>query len=122
MDGSISEELVIHPFELQVTVPESGLDAGRELVVGDLLFFGHCPETADDVPHALTVYATMSDGSRHAYTFDVEEVTRQMHKAPDQQDILIRLEGLPLPEPIGGGGGFIPDVEEWESEEIVLPV
>ena len=119
--GTVSAEAVTVPFEMSVTVPDAGADAGREVVAGELLLFGHCPETVSN-EHALTVYAVMSDGSKYAYTFDTGEVTRQIHEAPDQRDILIRLEGLPLPEPIGGGGGFIPDVEEWESEEIVLPV
>lgn len=117
---TLSDEKATVPFELAVTVPESGDDAGRELVCGELLLFGHCPDT--DGEHVLTVYAVMSDGSKYAYAFDAEEVTRQVHEASDPRDVLIRLEGLPLPYPITNGGGFRPEVDEWEDIVITLPM
>lgn len=117
---TLSSEKVTVPFEVAVTVPDSGDDAGRELVCGELLVFGHCPDT--DGEHVLTVYAVMSDGSKYAYTFDTDEVTGQIHSAPDPRNVLIRLEGLPLPHPITNGGGFQPEVDDWEDVTITLPM
>lgn len=118
--GTLSSEKVTVPFEAKVTVPDSGDDAGRELVCGELLVFGHCPDT--DGEHVLTVYAVMSDGSKYAYTFDTDEVTGQIHSAADPRNVLIRLEGLPLPHPITNGGGFQPEVDDWEDITITLPM
>lgn len=116
--GTLSNENVTIPFVMSVVVPEEGEDAGQEVVTGKLTTFGHCPH--GDGQHTLIVYAILADGSKYAYTFDAAEVTAQIHSAPDPRNVLIRLDGLPLPEPITNGGGFQPEVEGWESEEIGL--
>lgn len=107
--GTASTECVTHPFEMRVC-------GNNTSVEGELLVFGHCPDT--DAQHALVVYAVLADGSKFAYTYDAAEVTRQIHAAPDQRNVLIRLSGLPLPEPIDNGGGFQPSVDEWDRVDI----
>lgn len=112
-DGSISDEVVTHPFTMYMADDQTSLS-------GSLLTFGHCP--AADATHTLTVYAVLGDGQKFAYTYDSEEVTRQIHEAPDQRNVVIRLEGLPLPKPIANGGGFQPSVGDWGEVNVEIPM
>ena len=82
-------------------------------ITGQLLAFGHCPSVRNR--HRLTVYAVLADQSRWYYTYDV---TDQIHSAPNQRDVHIVFDGLPLPKPIVNGGGFQPTVEEWQEVPI----
>ena len=107
--ATLSTERVTHPFELQV-------GADKTTVEGEFLAFGHCPDTQGR--HTLIVYAVLSDGSKYAYTFDTDEVTSQLHEDPDAYEVTLRLSGLPLPKPIVNGGGFQPEVEDWEQVDV----
>lgn len=80
---------------------------------GSLLAFGHCAATQN--AHQLTIYAVLADESKWYYTYDV---TDQIHSAPDQRNVHIVLDGLPLPKPIVNGGGFQPSVDEWQSVDV----
>lgn len=102
--GRLSEERVTVPFEVSVAEDQTTL-------TGELTVFGHCP--AEQTAHTLTVYAVLSDGSKWYYTYDV---TDQIHSAPDQRNIHILLDGLPLPEP--EPGGFNPSVGDWEEVNV----
>lgn len=103
--------------ERSVTVPfDVEISADKTAVAGRLFAFG-CPTTRNI--HTLTVYAVLSDASKWYYTYDV---TDQIHSAPNQRDVHIVLDGLPLPKPIVNGGGFQPDVDEWQSEQIEIPM
>lgn len=103
--------------ERSVTVPfDVEISADKTAVAGRLFAFG-CPTTRNI--HTLTVYAVLSDASKWYYTYDV---TDQIHSAPDRRDVHIVLDGLPLPKPIVNGGGFQPDVDEWQSEQIEIPM
>ena len=104
--GRMASERVTLPFTMQASADYTTLS-------GELLTFGHCPDT--EGMHTLIVYALLDDGNKIAYTCDTSEVTRQIHEAPDPRNVVIRLSGLPLPEPIPGGGGFQPSVDEWEE-------
>ena len=99
---AISEECVTIPFDAAVS-------ADKTLVTGSLLAFGHCAATQN--AHQLTIYAVLADESKWYYTYDV---TDQIHSAPDQRNVHIVLDGLPLPKPIVNGGGFQPSVDEWQ--------
>lgn len=101
-----TEELVTIPFEITVSADKSTLTGG-------LLTFGHCPSVQNR--HQLTVYAVLADESKWYYTYDV---TDQIHSAPDQRNVHIVLDGLPLPKPIVNGGGFQPSVDEWQSVDV----
>lgn len=103
----LNAECVSVPFGMR-SDRESRLD-------GTCLGFGHCPEENGDTPHKLVVYAVLADGSQWYYEYDV---TDQVHDAPDQRDIHIRLNGLPLPKPIVNGSGMHPSVDDWENEQV----
>ena len=104
--AGISEECVTIPFDAAVS-------ADKTLVTGSLLAFGHCAATQN--AHQLTIYAVLADESKWYYTYDV---TDQIHSAPDQRNVHIVLDGLPLPKPIVNGGGFQPSVDEWQSVDV----
>ncbi len=98
----------------RVTVPfDADISLEDGLLTGAFRTFGHCYEMSID--HKLVIYAVMSDGNKRYYTFDV---TDQVHNAPDQRNVHIIIDGLPLPKPITNGGGFHPEVDDWESIEI----
>ena len=86
-------------------------DGEKTVITGGLLTFGH--KTGNN--HTLTVYAVLADGSKWYYTYDV---TDQIHSAPDPRNVHIVLDGLPLPKPIVNGGGFQPEVEDWQTVPI----
>ncbi|MBD5357085.1 MAG: DUF5119 domain-containing protein [Bacteroides sp.] len=88
-------------------------DTEAQTLHGELLTFGECP--SDFGSHMLTIYLYLTDGSKWYYNFDV---TSQVHNAPDPHNVHIVLSGLPLPQPIVDGGGLIPDVTDWQTEDI----
>ncbi len=103
-----------HPSAETVTVPFGmTVSADKTSVSGTLRIFGHCHQVL--TAHKLTVYALLSDGTRWYYTYDV---TRPLHDAGDGDRLRIELDGLPLPKPIVNGGGFHPDVNEWQNIDI----
>jgi hypothetical protein len=82
-------------------------------ITGNFSAFGHCPTILQE--HHLIIYGILADGSRWYYDFDV---TDQVHNAPDQYEIHIKLDELPFPKPVVNGGGFKPSVDDWHSIEI----
>lgn len=82
-------------------------------VHGEFLTFGDCPTTLTN--HALTVYVILTDGTKWYCTFDV---TDQIHSAADRRHVHIVLDGLTLPKPIVNGGGFHPEIEDWQSVNV----
>lgn len=84
-------------------------------LAGHFLTFGECPEANND--HSLIVYMVFTDGTKHYQTFDV---TDQVRNAPDPKNVHIIVSGLSIPRTIDSGGGFRPDVDPWESENIDL--
>lgn len=87
---------------------------GSTTLHGDFLTFGESSESEN--PHYLTVYTILNDGRKWYCSFDVSD---QIHNAPDPHHVYIRVEGLKLPKPISGGGsGFKPNVNDWETEDI----
>ena len=100
------------PAEGRSMVPFPAASDGRETVTGRTFVFG--ASTGTDTSRALTLVFVLADGSRHSYRFDVSD---RVNNAPDKRNVHILLEGLTLPKPIVNGGGFHPDVEEWETED-----
>ncbi len=83
---------------------------------GEFLTFGESSVSSN--PHYLTVYAILSDGTKWYHSFDVAD---QIHSAQDPKHVYIKIEGLTLPKPISGGGsGFKPDVNDWQTEDVDL--
>lgn len=104
--NSVTKEIVTIPFESATSVENSTITGGTRT-------FGHCPSGVNK--HILTVYAVLANNTKWYYTYDV---TEQIHNAPDQRNIHIILDGLPLPKPITNGSGFKPEVNEWQVVEI----
>lgn len=100
-----------------VTMPFPAAADSETSLQGAFNAFGHCPDGDNGIPHKFVIYAVLKDGSQLYYTYDV---TDQMHQAPDRLNIHLRLEGLPLPTPVGGDGGMNPDVDEWNNVNIDL--
>lgn len=118
--SSMSGGLLVRRNELTpdpVTVPfEVGSD-GISTLTADFLAFGQIGST--DPPHKLVIYVILADGSKHYYTFDV---TRQVDGAANPRDVRIILDGLPLPKPFVNGGGFHPEVDEWQNIDVDVPM
>lgn len=107
-------ELVTMPFGLSTA-------QARSTVSGEFYTFGLTPAEAEgltpEVAHHIMVYAVLSDGARLYYPFNV---TDQVVNAPDPRNVHIVIDGLPLPKPIVNGGGFQPEVDEWDPIYIDL--
>ena len=109
--NKLTDERVTVPFEMNANSEKTALS-------GELTFFGHCPETVGT--HKLMIYAQMSDGN--IYYFE-EDVTDQLHDPlQDPTHVVIKLDKLPLPKPISGGGGLQPSVKDWQEIHIDLPM
>lgn len=117
--GELSSECVTHAVELKMSSDKTQL-------TGEFYTFGHCPDKDHIQEHKFVVYSVISDGSKWYYTFDV---TKYMHELPeddmpehpDEDGVKeIVLDGLPLPKPITNGGGFQPEVGDWETEHVEI--
>lgn len=100
-----------------ITLPFAVASDGVSTLQGAFNAFGHCPDGDNGMPHKFVIYAVLKDGSQLYYTYDV---TDQMHQAPDPLNIHLRLEGLPLPTPVGGDGGMTPGIDDWNDVQIDL--
>ncbi len=104
-----SDNHVTMPFVLTA-------DASAGKLHSEFLTFGERPERAD--PHTLTIYMFLTDGTKWYYNFDV---TRQVADAPDPRHVHIVVSGITLPESDPSvGGGLIPDVNDWQTEDIEI--
>lgn len=99
---------VTMPFTLKSDTKANSLN-------GQFLTFGECCSTAHS--HMLTVYVYLTDGTKWYHAYDV---TDQVTSAPDPRNVHIVVRGLDLPQPITGGSGFQPDVNEWNNININL--
>lgn len=109
--NTVTSEVVAHPFDMKISKDKTS-------VSGSLLTFGHCPNKQGQ--HTLIVYAVLTDGSKFAYSYDTDEITKQIHEAPDPRNVIIYLDGLKLPGTVSGGGGFHPEVGDWEEIEVEI--
>lgn len=100
------------------TLSMSAFSDSVSVITGGCLTFGH-HGTAGEVPHILTVYVWLKDGNKWYYDINV---TKQVDHAPDPMRVHIVIDGLDIPESVPGGGGLIPDVDDWLTDEIVIPM
>lgn len=84
---------------------------------GEFLTFGQCASSTHE--NIITLYLHLSDGSGRYYTY---QATDQVDAADDPHHVHIVIRGFTLPKPIVSGGGLRPDVEDWVSERIPLPM
>ncbi len=105
-----TDNVVSHPFTLAI-------DSDNASLYGKFLTFGECPNNKQ--PHILTIYLFLSDGSKWYYNFDV---TDQVRNAPDPKHVDIVVEGLTLPRPLQSDAGLHPEVNDWQTETIDIPM
>ena len=113
--NEVSGELVTVPFPL--SLPEERSE--RVAIEGSFLTFGHHPGASHESTHKHTVmiYAMLLDGTRWYYE---EDVTSQVPADGNPRRVRIVIDELPLPKPIVNGGGFQPEVDEWQQVDIEL--
>lgn len=92
-------------------------DAAQGSMHAEFLTFGETSQTQR--AHTITVYLTLTDGTRWYATADV---SKQIYDAPDPHHVHIVLRGIDLPKPINSTGGIIPDVDDWQTVNIDLPM
>lgn len=98
-DSSTDEsgESVVMPFELQRYTD-------KKMLMAHFASFGHCPN-GEEGKHTLTIYT-----SNQKYFHN--DVTEQLHAAPDPTHIHIVIDGLKIPS---GDGGMNPDISGWDN-------
>ena len=104
-----------------VTLPFASVSDGVSTLTGQFYTFGHHEE--NPMPHTMTFYVVMDDGSKLCYTGGKNlDVTQQVHEAPDFRHVHLIIDGLDLPQPIENGHGFKPDVDDWGvvEEDIIM--
>lgn len=98
-----------------VTLPLEAASDGVSTITGAFHTFGH--HSLNDERHILTIYAWMQDGNGYYGSVDV---TDQVDKAKDKRNVHIVVDGFKLPKPITNGGGFHPDINDWERVDIEI--
>ena len=102
-----------------MTIPFASHSDGVSLVTGEFYTFGHHPDNVE--PHRMVFYAVMDDGKKYCFKgAENLDVTSQIHEAPDQRHVHIIIDGLDLPQPIEGGSGFDPSIDDWEVVEVEI--
>jgi hypothetical protein len=104
----LNEEMCTIPFELTANAEGTGAE-------GYFRTFGH--EMSIESQHDLILLVHLGDGSIASYTCDSENVTTQVHTAPDQRNVHIIIRGLKLPEPLNDNGLFNVTVDDWGDFE-----
>lgn len=107
-----------HSSEEHVSMPlVMTVDPDGSKIHGEFLNFGLCPDII--YKNELRLYCFLTDGTPLSYRFDV---TDQTVNASDPRNVHIVLRGMPIPEPISGGGGLKPVVDDWIVEHITVPM
>ena len=104
-----------------VTQAFTGNVVDDSTIVMRLRIFGHCPQAEQGihVPHLLTIYAILADGSKWYHTQDVSAQMDEVAITPDEKTVVnIELDELPIPKPIVNGSGFQPTIDGWQGIEI----
>lgn len=91
------------------------LGAGGDRMEAEFLTFGETP--AKGRRHSLVIYTIGEDGQKFYYDYDV---TDQVTGAPDPHHVHIVVSGMKVPTPITSGGGFHPEVNDWQAVDIDL--
>lgn len=104
------------PSDSKVTIPLIlTADKEKNSLHAEFLTFGENP--TKDYTHRLKIHASLDDGSLFHQSFDV---TDQVKDAADPSHVHIVVRGVKLPEQQTVPGGFRPDVNDWENENIDL--
>lgn len=111
-----TSETVSHTFTLI---------AGDDMKSLHSQFFTFGVPPGEELPHMICVYIALKNKTGNFYTFDV---TDQINKAPDPNNVEIKIYGLKLPElpedppepPVEGDMSV--EVEDWNTIYFDLPV
>ncbi|MCM1354981.1 MAG: DUF5119 domain-containing protein [Staphylococcus sp.] len=107
--SGLSERLNISSVSaagVPVTVPFEVRRKDSSTLEAAFVTFGHCPDD-NNVRHIMSIYTS----SKKYFNFDV---TDQVHTAPDDKNIYIRIDGLTLPEE---ADGLTPSINDWDEVE-----
>ena len=113
VSGEMGENLATETF--------TGSIVNQTTIVMRVRIFGHCPRAhqGDFNKHKLTIYAVLADDSKWYHTVDVTDQMHDWSQNPeDAEEIVIRLDELPIPKPIVNGSGFQPTIDGWQGIEI----
>lgn len=104
--GQKTDEKVIVPFALNQDIEKGVID-------GSFTTFGKSLD--ENIPNKLVVYATLKDGSKWSYVFDV---TSQIRKAVEPNFVEVNINSLEIPNVPGSSSGMNPDIKGWNVVEI----
>lgn len=95
------------------TLSTTAMPVNETEAYGEMYTFGHNP--ANQLPHVLTVYAWMADGSMERHKFDV---SAQIDTVPASRRIVtIAVSGLKFSEVSGNDSGLNPRIDDWDNED-----
>jgi len=108
-------------FEMQrSTDPNTRDGENSDVLCAVFNTFGKIPDAQSDLHITLSVLTR--DGKSHQKVIDMEPIFAT-DDARERHWLLIE-EEWEIPEPIvsGGGGGFTPDVDDWEDVKETIPI
>lgn len=116
----------LKPSDDDCTMPVNLYVTPDNVLEGSLYYFGHCPVL--EHAHNLCLYTMLIDTSKQANIYDV---TPQLHPDPDpgggnpggepggeDKNPNILIPALPLPTPQPAEGGFVLQLDEWNTQSI----
>ena len=121
--GQNSMESVAQSFILNQRVFDPGSDSDGA-IKASFLSFGMLGDGNTSSRYYLDINFVLINGEPYPLTFDVTDLITVDISLNLQLSLNINLE-IELPEVIGdegGGGGFNPDVSEWEDEIVDIPI
>lgn len=121
--GQNSMESVAQSFILNQRVFDPGSDSDGT-IKASFLSFGMLGDGNTSSRYYLDINFVLINGEPYPLTFDVTDLITVDISLNLQLSLNLNLE-IELPEVIGdegGGGGFNPDVSEWEDEIVDIPI
>lgn len=108
-NGQLGESPVSQAYTLSHT--------GDAQLESHFVIFGHCPylSEGEENSHIVTLYAVLGDGTKWYYTVDVTDQIHDPVQNPDEYNLNIYIDGLPVPKPIVNGSGFSPTLDGWDE-------
>ena len=108
-DGRLGEGVASQAYMMTQT--------GNSQLEAHFGIFGHCPHLSEGeaCTHIATLYAVLGDGTKWYYTVDVTDQLHDPVQNPDEYNLNIYIDGLPVPKPIVNGSGFVPTLDGWEE-------
>ncbi len=109
--AELGPEVYPMPFSSSLTLGNTDEDG---TISGSFLTFGNVGEV-----NYMVFYAMLTNGDNW---YNVYNVTDQVQAAEDPMHVYILIDGMELPVAISDGEGFNPYVDDWQGEDIYLPL